>query len=82
MAMLVVDTVIYMFIAWYMDTINPGEAGIAQPPWFLFKPSYWCGGKVSDLTLMNNGEVNINSPQFERDPPHSRIGISIRHLSK
>ena len=36
MVMLIVDTVLYMLIAWYVDNINPGDAGVAQPPWFLF----------------------------------------------
>ena len=36
MIMLWVDTVIYMLIAWYVDNINPGDAGVAQPPWFVF----------------------------------------------
>lgn len=36
MVMLIVDTILYMVIAWYVDNINPGDAGVAQPPWFLF----------------------------------------------
>jgi len=36
MVMLIVDTVLYMLIAWYVDNINPGDAGVAQPPWFPF----------------------------------------------
>ena len=39
MIMLWVDTVLYMVIAWYVDNINPGDAGVAQPPWFIFKVS-------------------------------------------
>ncbi|XP_052283854.1 phospholipid-transporting ATPase ABCA3-like [Dreissena polymorpha] len=92
MVMLIVDTVLYMLIAWYVDNINPGEAGIAQPPWFPFltkywcgkKPSYWCGSKVNDSDMINghqNGAV-INPKNFERDPPDARIGISIRNLRK
>ena len=36
--MLWVDTVLYILIAWYIDNINPGDAGVAQPPWFIFMP--------------------------------------------
>ena len=39
MIMLWIDTVIYMLIAWYVDNINPGDAGVAQPPWFIFMVS-------------------------------------------
>jgi hypothetical protein len=36
MVMLLVDTVLYMVIAWYVDNVNPGDAGVAQPLWFPF----------------------------------------------
>jgi len=36
MVMLIVDSVLYMVVAWYVDHINPGEAGIAQPFYFPF----------------------------------------------
>ena len=36
MIMLLVDTVLYMLVAWYVDNVNPGEAGVAQPFWFPF----------------------------------------------
>lgn len=41
MIMLIVDTIIYMVIAWYVDNVNPGEAGVAQPLWFPFMVSYF-----------------------------------------
>lgn len=40
MIMLWVDTALYMLIAWYVDNINPGDAGVARPPWFPFMVSY------------------------------------------
>ena len=36
MVMMWVDTVLYMIVAWYVDNINPGDAGVARKPWFLF----------------------------------------------
>ena len=40
MIMLWVDTVLYMIVAWYVDNINPGDAGVARKPWFLFLVCY------------------------------------------
>ena len=37
--MLWVDTVLYMLLAWYVDNINPGDAGVGRPPWFPFMVS-------------------------------------------
>ncbi|XP_060570838.1 phospholipid-transporting ATPase ABCA3-like isoform X2 [Ruditapes philippinarum] len=82
MVMLLVDTVLYMVIAWYVDNVNPGDAGVAQPLWFPFLPSYWCGSKVEDSGYENNGDGSVNSEHFERDPQGSKVGISIRHLRK
>ncbi|XP_045164403.2 phospholipid-transporting ATPase ABCA3-like isoform X2 [Mercenaria mercenaria] len=82
MAMLLVDTVLYMLIAWYVDNVNPGDAGVAQPLWFPFMPTYWCGSKVEDSGYENTGDGSVESEKFERDPPGSKVGISIRHLKK
>lgn len=79
--MLWVDTVLYMVIAWYVDSINPGDAGVAQPPWFIFMPSYWCGSKRK-YDYENNGDGTVQSDYFERDPTGAQVGISIRHLKK
>ncbi|KAL3853222.1 hypothetical protein ACJMK2_016778 [Sinanodonta woodiana] len=83
MGMLLVDTVLYMVVAWYVDNVHPGEYGVAQPFYFPFMPSYWCGRKIKNMdyesSTVNSGE---NSEFFERDPPGLTPGISIRHLRK
>jgi len=35
------DAVVYMFLAFYIETVWPGEYGIARPWYFLFSLSYW-----------------------------------------
>lgn len=82
MIMLVVDTIIYMVIAWYVDNINPGDAGVAQPPWFPFLPSFWCGSKVQDSSYESDQDHMQVGNTFERDPAGAKTGISIRHLKK
>ncbi|XP_078609223.1 phospholipid-transporting ATPase ABCA3-like isoform X2 [Branchiostoma floridae x Branchiostoma japonicum] len=42
-AMLVVDTVVYLVITWYIEAVFPGKYGVPKPPYFLFQRSYWCG---------------------------------------
>ncbi|KAL3853296.1 hypothetical protein ACJMK2_016847 [Sinanodonta woodiana] len=83
MGMLLLDTVLYMLIAWYVDNVHPGEYGVAQPFYFPFMPSYWCGRKIKDMdyesSTANSGQ---SSEFFERDPPGLTPGISIRHLKK
>ncbi len=40
---LLFDSVIYMFLAWYIETIAPGEFGVAKPFYFIVQPSFWFG---------------------------------------
>jgi len=40
---LLIDSAIYMFLAWYIETVWPGEFGLGKPFYFPFQPSFWCG---------------------------------------
>ncbi|XP_063714501.1 ATP-binding cassette sub-family A member 2-like isoform X3 [Symsagittifera roscoffensis] len=41
MLMLIVDSVVYAFLAWYIEAIRPGPYGIPLPWYFPFMKSYW-----------------------------------------
>jgi hypothetical protein len=46
LVMLCVDTLIYVVLAWYLDSVWPTEHGSQWPVYFIFLPSYWrdaCG---------------------------------------
>ena len=43
MVMMVVDTVLYMLLVWYIEGVWPGRYGVAKPFYFPFQPSYWLG---------------------------------------
>ena len=45
--MFVVDTVLYLVIAWYVEAVFPGEYGIAQPWYFPFTVSVCTAGAAS-----------------------------------
>ncbi len=44
-AVLAVDTLLYLLLAWYLDQVVPSEFGLQRPPWFLCTPAYWLGGE-------------------------------------
>ena len=46
MGMLVVDTILYMVLVWYIEGVWPGRYGVAKPLYFPFQPSYWLGQKT------------------------------------
>lgn len=57
---MLMDAVIYMFLAWYIETVAPGEYGIPRPWYFMFTKSYWSNsyskpsGKTWIGRLFNN----------------------------
>lgn len=42
--MLVVDCVVYMLIALYLEQVLPGPYGTPKPWYFLFQRQFWCCG--------------------------------------
>uniref|UniRef100_A0A672SH32 P-type phospholipid transporter n=1 Tax=Sinocyclocheilus grahami TaxID=75366 RepID=A0A672SH32_SINGR len=43
--MMLLDAVIYAFLAWYLDNVFPGQYGIGRPFYFPLQPSYWLNSK-------------------------------------
>ena len=41
MLMLLFDLVLYLFLAWYIENVKPGDYGVPKPPCFFLKPNYW-----------------------------------------
>ncbi|XP_023309746.1 ATP-binding cassette sub-family A member 3-like [Anoplophora glabripennis] len=74
MIMFTVDTVIYMFIAIYVEAVFPGEYGVPKPWYFLCTCSYWHLHKLGNRA--NTGEF------FESEPQNLAVGIQIRNLRK
>ena len=40
---LMVDTILYFLVTWYIEGVYPGRYGVAKPFYFPFMPSYWFG---------------------------------------
>ncbi|KAK3590748.1 hypothetical protein CHS0354_030988 [Potamilus streckersoni] len=79
--MLLVDTAIYMIVAMYVDNVHPGEFGVAQPFYFPFLPSYWCGKRI-DQRVFSYDDTGYAPEHFERDRTDMKSGISIKNLKK
>lgn len=43
--MMALDTVLYGFLAYYLDSVIPSEHGVKRQPWFCFTLNYWCPPK-------------------------------------
>ncbi|XP_055602215.1 phospholipid-transporting ATPase ABCA1-like [Uranotaenia lowii] len=81
--MLLVDAMLYMGIALYIEQIMPGEFGVAKPWNFLFTKEFWNRDKIEDSSYQNVYPFNIfDSKYIEPDPPNLYAGIQIRKLRK
>ena len=91
MLMLLLDTVMYALITWYVETAFPGEYGVPKPWYFPFQKSYWISDAASDAKVARR-DVNIGSSsmelrrqqpeKFEAEPPHLHAGVAVEKLRK
>ncbi|XP_059140192.1 phospholipid-transporting ATPase ABCA1-like [Physella acuta] len=84
--MLYLDSVIYLFLTWYIEAVFPGEYGIPRKWYFLIQKSYWLGTKGNiaprvdaEISVEDIGNSNDN---FEKDPTGRPIGVAVKNLRK
>ncbi|XP_062956081.1 phospholipid-transporting ATPase ABCA3 [Cynocephalus volans] len=85
LGMLLLDSVLYGLVTWYMEAVFPGQFGVPQPWYFFIMPSYWCGHPrmvVGKEEEDNDPEKVLQTEYFEAEPEGLVAGIKIKHLSK
>jgi len=75
--MFVVDCFIYGFFAWYIDSVMPGQFGVAKPLHFLCK---WSKKKTENNVMVPISKSS--SRLFEKPPNNFEVGISVQNLHK
>lgn len=45
--LLLMDAVIYLILAWYIESVWPGEYGVGRPWYFPLSPYFWCGDSMT-----------------------------------
>ncbi|CAG9840389.1 unnamed protein product [Diabrotica balteata] len=77
--MIIINTIMYLLIALYIEAVFPGEYGVAQRWYFPFTKKYWCGNQdISDYNNYNEHSAN----EFFETEPNLRPGIQIFNLKK
>lgn len=89
--MLLIDSVVYGLLAWYIETAFPGQYGVPKPWYFFLTRSYWCGysyggvggNSVTDSSL-SDAEAGGGAARdsIEEEPKHLPLGVSVKKLSK
>ncbi|XP_058536329.1 ATP-binding cassette sub-family A member 17-like isoform X1 [Ochotona princeps] len=83
--MLLLDSVLYCLVAWYVEAVFPGKLGTPKPWYFFLKPSYWSGKPAPATQRLLPVELPEKSPTrrfFQEEPSNLMKGIEIQHLYK
>ncbi|KAG8129250.1 hypothetical protein E2320_016250, partial [Naja naja] len=68
---LLIDSVLYMLLAFYFDKVVPDKYGVPYPPLFFLKKTYWCKPKspyTGDAPMSELSHRNIFSDNTEPVP--------------
>ncbi|XP_040829840.1 phospholipid-transporting ATPase ABCA3-like isoform X2 [Ochotona curzoniae] len=80
--MLLLDAFLYGLVAWYLESVFPGQNGLPQPWYFFFMRSYWCGKPRINKNKEISDHAEIQSRFFEDEPISLVTGIQIKRLHK
>ena len=82
------DTVLYIFLGWYLDKVLPRQYGSPLPWWFVFSPAYWCQSclSVSEYSRRDQS-TEINDCEADGDneliqDASMKVGVSFHDLYK
>ncbi|KAK7002955.1 ATP-binding cassette sub-family A member 1 [Biomphalaria glabrata] len=82
--MMLIDSVIYFLVGWYIQELKPGKYGVGQPFYFPFQLSYWksfCKYKLPTRERIDR-KAHTASSLFEAPPEGVNVGISVENISK
>ncbi len=78
---MILCSLLYLLMSWYLEKILPGEYGVPLPFYFPFTRSYWlpASPRVAPAGLPAH---TINQLAFEQEPHSLKRTVSIQNLSK
>uniref|UniRef100_A0A7E4UPS2 ABC transporter domain-containing protein n=1 Tax=Panagrellus redivivus TaxID=6233 RepID=A0A7E4UPS2_PANRE len=83
--MMIVDTIIFAIITWYVEAVNPGGEGVPQKFYFFLLPSYWFPNsrskKISEEGQKHERRDTVARESIEDEPPLTPM-INISNLCK
>ena len=59
MGMLLLDSVLYGLLMWYIEAVWPGQYGVPKPPYFFLTASYWLGSHSTPITFEADMQVTL-----------------------
>uniref|UniRef100_A0A8C6TIK3 P-type phospholipid transporter n=1 Tax=Neogobius melanostomus TaxID=47308 RepID=A0A8C6TIK3_9GOBI len=65
--MMALDSVLYGVLAWYLDSVFPGQYGIGQPFYFPLRPHYWFNSVKQSFDETKDGEILDEQPEKTKE---------------
>ena len=53
--MMIINSVMYGVLTWYIENVFPGEFGTPQRSYFPFTKTYWCGSFEKVIAKISGG---------------------------
>jgi len=84
MGMMLLDSVLYGILMWYIEAVFPGEFGVPKPWYFFLTKSYWMGRPTSSAHYDSDLDIQMGErpKQNEAEPTHLPLGVSVQHMHK
>ncbi|KAM3848199.1 ABC-type organic anion transporter ABCA8-like [Vipera latastei] len=84
---LLIDSLLYMLLAFYFDKVVPDKYGVPYPPLFFLKKTYWCKPKrpyTGDAPTNEQSHGSIFSDNAEPLPPEfdGKEAIRLNNIKK
>ncbi|XP_007428699.1 ATP-binding cassette sub-family A member 1 [Python bivittatus] len=79
--MMLLDSLLYGTMTWYIESVFPGQYGIPRPWYFPFMKSYWFGEESGGQWLPSHAAESCEIC-MEEEPSHLPLGVSIENLVK
>uniref|UniRef100_A0A8C2KS13 ATP-binding cassette, sub-family A (ABC1), member 4a n=1 Tax=Cyprinus carpio TaxID=7962 RepID=A0A8C2KS13_CYPCA len=87
--MMVLDTILYGILAWYLDNVFPGQYGIGRPFYFPIQPSYWLNrpellkqAHIYTSIITHDAKTQLWRLFFEPEPSGLVAGVCVENLYK
>uniref|UniRef100_A0A8C6ZDT4 ATP binding cassette subfamily A member 12 n=1 Tax=Nothoprocta perdicaria TaxID=30464 RepID=A0A8C6ZDT4_NOTPE len=94
--LILIDSLIYFILGWYIRNVFPGRYGMAAPWYFPLLPSYWIeyNGYIpfwnekrraflfTKLLLRKEATISAPPPHLEPEPTDLTLGVSLNGITK
>ncbi|XP_007937859.1 ATP-binding cassette sub-family A member 17-like [Orycteropus afer afer] len=82
--MLLLDSFLYGLVAWYLESVFPGQYGTSRPWYFFAMPSYWQGKPIPFAnSVLQVGHSKPALKKFLQEEPVGLMkSVEIQHLYK